>query len=129
MTSLAQSLGRVSNHTMKVREWEGEVVFLHEVAAGAADRSYGIHVAKLAGVPRSVTARAGVILNTLEADHHDKQGRPTVPTRQTAGDARQLSLFGADSHPLLDELKGLNIDNMTPLQAMQELARLRERAQ
>ena len=68
-------------------------------------------------------------INTLEADHHDKQGRPTVPARQSAGDARQLSLFGPESHPLLDELKGLNIDNMTPLQAMQELARLREQAQ
>src|SRR5690606_7281923 len=119
----------VANWNVAVREADGEVIFLHKIVPGAADRSYGIHVAKLAGVPRSVTARAGVILNTLEADHHDKQGRPTIPTRQTAGDARQWSLFGSDSHPLLNELKALNLDSMTPLQAMQELARLREQAQ
>jgi DNA mismatch repair protein MutS len=126
LTELPQTLKRVVNWNVAVHEKGGEVIFLHKIVPGAADRSYGIHVARLAGVPGSVTERAGVILNTLEADHHDKQGRPTVPARQTAGDARQLSLFGSDSHPLLDELKGLNIDNMTPLQAMQELARLRE---
>jgi DNA mismatch repair protein MutS len=66
MTALAQTLARVSNHTMKVREWEGEVVFLHEVAAGAADRSYGIQVARLAGLPESVLARARQVLGVLE---------------------------------------------------------------
>jgi DNA mismatch repair protein MutS len=126
LTELPQTLKRVANWNVAVREAEGEVIFLHKIVPGAADRSYGIHVARLAGVPRSVTDRAGLILNTLEADHHDKQGRPTVPARPTAGDARQLSLFGPEPHPLLDELKGLNLDNMTPLQAMQELARLRE---
>src|SRR5690606_21240178 len=66
MTALAKTLARVSNHTMKVREWEGEVVFLHEVAAGAADRSYGIQVAKLAGLPESVLSRARQVLDVLE---------------------------------------------------------------
>jgi DNA mismatch repair protein MutS len=129
LTELPQTLKRVANWNVAVREAKGEVIFLHRIVPGAADRSYGIHVARLAGVPRSVTDRAGVILNTLEADHHDKQGRPTVPARQSAGDAKQMSLFGPDSHPLLDELKGLNLDDMTPLQAMQELARLRQQAQ
>jgi DNA mismatch repair protein MutS len=66
MTSLGKTLPRVSNHTMKVREWEGEVVFLHEVAPGAADRSYGIQVAKLAGLPESVLGRARQVLAVLE---------------------------------------------------------------
>src|SRR5690606_24599029 len=105
-----------------VHEADGEVVFLHKIVPGAADRSYGIHVARLAGVPRSVIGRAEVILETLESDHHDSQGRPTVPARQNAGNVRQLSLFGPESHPVVDELRGLNLDDMTPLQAMQELA-------
>ncbi|HQZ13606.1 MAG TPA: DNA mismatch repair protein MutS [Devosia sp.] len=66
MTSLAQTLRRVTNHTMKVREWEGDVVFLHEVADGAADRSYGIQVARLAGLPESVLGRARQVLSVLE---------------------------------------------------------------
>ena len=66
MTALAKTLPRVANVTMKVREWEGEVVFLHEVAPGAADRSYGIQVAKLAGLPESVLARARQVLAVLE---------------------------------------------------------------
>ncbi len=66
MTSLAQTLARVTNHTMKVREWEGEVVFLHEVGDGAADRSYGIQVARLAGLPESVLGRARQVLSVLE---------------------------------------------------------------
>jgi DNA mismatch repair protein MutS len=66
MTALAHTLERVSNHTMKVREWEGDVVFLHEVAPGAADRSYGIQVARLAGVPETVLSRARQVLAVLE---------------------------------------------------------------
>src|SRR5690606_17001614 len=66
MTSLATTLERVSNHTMKVREWEGDVVLLHEVGDGAADRSYGIQVARLAGLPEKVIARARQVLAVLE---------------------------------------------------------------
>lgn len=66
MTVLADSLPRLSNHTMKVREWRGDVVFLHEVGAGAADRSYGVQVAKLAGLPQAVIERARKVLAQLE---------------------------------------------------------------
>jgi len=66
LTVLADSLPRLSNHTMKVREWHNEVIFLHEVAAGAADRSYGVQVAKLAGLPQAVIARAREVLEQLE---------------------------------------------------------------
>ncbi|MGE5546628.1 MAG: DNA mismatch repair protein MutS [Solirubrobacterales bacterium] len=66
LTSLASRLGRLSCHQMRVKEWQGDVVFLHEVAAGAADRSYGIHVARLAGLPGAVVARAEEVLAALE---------------------------------------------------------------
>ncbi len=126
LTELPQTLKRVANWNVAVHEADGEVIFLHRIVPGAADRSYGIHVARLAGVPRTVITRAGVILDTLEADHHDKHGRPTIPARENHTQARQLSLFGPESHPLLDELKGLDIDELTPLQAIQELARMKE---
>ncbi|MCA9025521.1 MAG: DNA mismatch repair protein MutS [Planctomycetaceae bacterium] len=127
LTELSQTLKQVANWNVAVHEQAGDVIFLHKIVPGAADRSYGIHVARIAGVPHGVISRAGVILDTLESDHHDKQGRPTIPARETTRDgARQLSLFGPEHHPLVDELKDLNLDNMTPLQAMQELARLRE---
>ena len=66
LTALAAKLPALACHTMRVKEWQGEVVFLHEVGPGAADRSYGIHVAKLAGLPQAVTARAEEVLEILE---------------------------------------------------------------
>ena len=66
LTALAAKLEHIANATVKVREWHGDVIFLHEVVAGAADRSYGIQVAKLAGLPPSVTARAAEVLALLE---------------------------------------------------------------
>ena len=66
LTALAAKLPALACHTMRVKEWKGEVVFLHEVGPGTADRSYGIHVAKLAGLPKAVTARAEEVLEVLE---------------------------------------------------------------
>jgi DNA mismatch repair protein MutS len=66
LTALAAKLPSLACHTMRVKEWKGDVVFLHEVGPGTADRSYGIHVAKLAGLPKSVTARAEEVLGVLE---------------------------------------------------------------
>ncbi|MDA4635724.1 DNA mismatch repair protein MutS, partial [Escherichia coli] len=67
MTSLSEKLTRLSNVTMRVKEWDGDVVFLHEVAKGAADRSYGVQVARLAGLPEAVVNRARDVLHQLEA--------------------------------------------------------------
>src|SRR5207344_899499 len=66
LTALAAKLPRLACHTLRVKEWRGDVVFLHEVAAGTADRSYGIHVARLAGLPESVLRRATTVLKRLE---------------------------------------------------------------
>ncbi len=75
LTALAAKLAELSCHTMRVKEWHGDVVFLHEVAPGAADRSYGIHVAKLAGLPPSVVARAEEVLKTLEIERAGRRAR------------------------------------------------------
>jgi DNA mismatch repair protein MutS len=127
LTDLPKTLPNAGNWNVAVHEQNGEVIFLHKIVPGAADRSYGIHVARLAGVPREVIERAGVILDTLEADHHDEAGKPTIPERKKRGGGRQLSLFEADAHPVVEELKSLNLDELTPLGALQELHRLRER--
>ena len=124
---LTQTLNQASNWNVAVQENNDDVIFLHRIVQGAAGRSYGIHVAKLAGVPRSVTARAAKILETLENDHLNQDGRPSVPQREmNRQKSRQLSLFELPEDPLLDEIRNLEVNGMTPLEAMQELDRLRQ---
>ena len=128
LTELSQTLKEASNWNVAVREQAGDgIVFLHKIVEGPADKSYGIHVARIAGVPASVIQRADVILDTLESEHIDDEGRPKIPARKSSQvDRRQLSLFDAPEHPVLDEIRQLEIDNLTPLAALQELNRIRE---
>ncbi len=127
LTELTQTLKHAANWNVAVRESQEEILFLHKIVEGSADKSYGIHVARLAGVPAEVIQRSQVILDTLEADHLDDAGRPKVPARRTKKSPhKQLSLFGGEHHPLLEELRELNLDEMTPLRALEELHRLRE---
>ena len=103
---------------MAVREWQDEVVFLHKIVDGAADKSYGIHVARLAGVPREVIERAKEILAQLEEEHLDAEGRAKIAStkkRRRGGDI-QLTLFGPADHPLLDEIRDLQVDHLSPIQ-------------
>ena len=135
LTQLEESLPRVTNLNVAVKEWNDEVVFLHRIVVGGADKSYGIHVARLAGVPAAVNERAKDVLAQLETDHRDALDRPTIAPpagHRGGGDggAYQLTLFGFADHPVLGQIQGLNLDGMTPLdalqflqQAQQELAR------
>jgi DNA mismatch repair protein MutS len=124
LTALAARLDGLRCHTMRVKEWKGEVVFLHEVASGVADRSYGIHVAKLAGLPAAVIARADEVLRTLE------QGEQSGAL---AGLAEDLPLFAAaarrprTAEPSAVEaaLAEINPDELTPKEALELLYRLR----
>ena len=128
LTELSQTLKQASNWNVAVREQPGDgIVFLHKIVEGPADKSYGIHVARIAGVPKAVIDRADVILETLENEHIDDEGRPKIPARKSSKvDRRQLSLFDAPEHPVLDEIRNLEIDNLTPLAALQELNRIRD---
>ena len=127
LTELTQTLKHAANWNVAVREVEDGIVFLHKIVPGPADKSYGIHVARLAGVPAAVVERSRVILETLVADHLDDSGRPKVPPRTTRKQKnRQLSLFH-DQHPLLDELRDLKIEELTPLEALEELHRMRQK--
>ena len=127
LTSLSESLRHTANWNVAVHEQDDEVTFLHKIVEGSANKSYGIHVAELAGVPADVIERAAVILQTLESDHVDEGGRHRIPARQTRRARRQqLSLFETPEHPVLDEIRNLELDAMTPLDALQELNRIRQ---
>jgi DNA mismatch repair protein MutS len=127
LTELTQTLSAASNWNVAVREDADDVIFLHQIVPGTADKSYGIHVARLAGVPREVVERARVILESLEADHVDEAGRPKVPERSTRPATRkQLRLFEAETHPVLDAIRELDLDRMTPMAALEKLHALRD---
>lgn len=128
MTALSKTLSRVSNHTMKVREWEGEVVFLHEVADGAADRSYGIQVAKLAGLPESVLSRARQVLGVLE---QRSSGGKAVVLDDLPLFAHQPPTPKAAVNPIHDMLDQVRPDDLTPRAAIDliyELKKIRDAA-
>ncbi|WP_153555661.1 DNA mismatch repair protein MutS [Roseimaritima sediminicola] len=129
LTELADSLPRVANYNVAVREWDDQVVFLHRIVAGGADKSYGIHVARLAGVPAAVNERAKDILAQLEANDRDQFDRPAIAPREQAKNntAMQLTLFGFADHPLLDEVRKLNVDELTPMQALNFLKAAQEK--
>ncbi|WP_292450939.1 DNA mismatch repair protein MutS [Mesorhizobium sp.] len=126
MTALAGKLSRLSNVTMRVKEWEGDVVFLHEVGKGAADRSYGVQVARLAGLPEAVVARAKQVLHQLE------EGEVSGKTNRLVDDLPLFSVAVKREAPkpakndVLGEALGvINPDEMTPREALEALYRLK----
>ncbi len=134
LTDLADALPNVTNCHVVVREWQDDIVFLRKVVPGRSDRSYGIQVARLAGLPPSVVARAREILNGLERDELSRGGRPSLTTEGNIGGtdvSRQLGLFQAPvaaEDPVQRRLKSLDLDNLTPLQALSLLAELKREA-
>jgi DNA mismatch repair protein MutS len=121
LTALAAELPGFVNLNVAVREWDDNVIFLHKIIPGAADKSYGIHVARLAGVPSGVVERAKQLLAQLEDKNLDAEGHARlVRHTQRKGD-RQLTLFMPVNHPIIDELRGLKLDELTPLKALQLL--------
>jgi DNA mismatch repair protein MutS len=126
LTDLSRTLASVRNLNVAVREWEDQVVFLHKIIEGAADKSYGIHVARLAGVPREVNERAKQILAQLEQEHLGENNRPKLARRgksQRVGDL-QLTLFAAEEHPVVKQLRKLNVNELSPMAALQTLQQL-----
>jgi DNA mismatch repair protein MutS len=128
LTDLEKSFDRVQNLNVAVREWEDEVVFLHKIVQGAADKSYGIHVARLAGVPREVVERAKDILVQLEEEHLDAEGRAKIARRpeQKLHGNLQLTLFGPADHPLLDDVRQVDLNQTTPLDALRLIQQWQE---
>ena len=122
MTELADELPRAANYRVAVSDEGGKIVFLHRIVPGGADRSYGVHVGQLAGLPRAVVSRAWQILEMLEAKSKDAKGN-----RKPAEQVSQLNLFSAGSG-VIDQLLGMDVTQMTPLEAINALYRLQEMA-
>lgn len=130
LTALSAKLPDLSCHTMRIKEWKGDVIFLHEVAAGAADRSYGIHVARLAGLPHAVISRAEQVLQILEkGDQASAASRladdlPLFAAMAQKPAPRQVVTEPEPSRVEM-ELRGINPDELTPRAALDALYRLR----
>jgi DNA mismatch repair protein MutS len=120
LTDLADRLERVTNVSVAVKEWQGSVIFLHRVNPGPSDRSYGIHVARLAGVPDATCRRAQVILRQLE-----KQELKVVETTAQGPKMMQLKLFPAREEVVAERLRRLQVETLTPLDALNVLAELK----
>jgi DNA mismatch repair protein MutS len=127
LVEVARMLPRVQCLNVAVSEEEGHIVFLHKIVPGGADKSYGIHVAQLAGIPRPVIHRAEEILAELEQRGDAKARRQAMQEIKVPA-VTQMTLFSAGQHPLIEELKQLAIDELTPIEAIGKLYELQEKA-
>lgn len=137
LTDLADMYDGIGNLNVAVREWRDEIAFLHKISPGAADKSYGVHVARLAGVPKDVVDRAQEILAGLEAARTSSSAdalrktlrQLTKGTKKGAAveaDCVQFSLFGPEDHPVVDALRRLDVDRLSPMDALTTLHRWKE---
>jgi DNA mismatch repair protein MutS len=127
LTELAELAAGVVNYNVAVREWQDQVVFLYRITPGRTDKSYGIHVAQLAGVPQQVLSRSREVLTQLEQgfsrqSHQGQLAKPRPPAPQ------QLQLFAEPTNELIERLKQIEIDRITPLDALALLKELRDQA-
>src|SRR5207253_2211909 len=126
-TDLAQRFSGVKNLNVAVREWEDQVVFLHRIVEGGTDRSYGIHVARLAGVPPEVLERARQLLGELSVQHVGKPRISRARKSDRAADESQLPLFVDPIQQFRAALGSLKIDDLTPMQALTLLREWKEK--
>jgi DNA mismatch repair protein MutS len=134
MTELAATRSGLQNWSVSAREYDGDIIFLHKLSAGAASRSYGVACARLAGVPEPVLARARAILADLERGAALPSGAPASLRARSRAGRPQLDLFGGGTevaedplrHPALETLRNLDVDRLTPLEALQLIAQLKK---
>ena len=130
LTELALLFPGIRNYNVAVREWGEEVVFLRKIVEGGTDKSYGIHVARLAGVPKEVITRAKEILEELEANSLDAYQRPKLGVERSKKDISgtlQIPLFFPKEQGIIDDIKGLDVSLLTPLEALNKLDELKKR--
>ena len=126
LTALADNFSGVKNYNVAVKEWKDEIIFLHKIIPGSTDDSYGIYVAKLAGIPKAVINRSRQILTQLELKNNLKE------KIAGANKEEQLSLFaGGAADPILEEIKSvieaMDVNNLTPMEALNQLQKLKEK--
>jgi DNA mismatch repair protein MutS len=130
LTEMALILPRVKNFNVAVREWGDHIVFLRKIQAGGCDRSYGIQVARLAGLPAEVIRRAKEILSNLEAneltpDREPRLATPEAPVLLAAEPRPQLELFSPGESRLVEAVRGLDVNGLTPMDAIKKLDELK----
>ncbi|MEJ2696404.1 MAG: DNA mismatch repair protein MutS [Candidatus Sulfobium sp.] len=127
LTELALDLDGVRNYNVSVREWGDEIIFLRKIEEGPADKSYGIQVARLAGIPDSIIARAKEVLHNLENEELSETGTPKLARKKTRKKKEQLDLFSSINDSVVNELMNLDADSLTPEDALRKIIELREK--
>ena len=125
MNQLADQLPALTTHRVDVREWQGDIVFLHRVVAGAADKSYGVQVAKLAGLPKPVVNRAQTVLKQLEANGAGAD-LPLFALQNLPDDVVDHEPIASDVSPAIEMLADLDVDALTPREALAKLYDLKD---
>ncbi len=124
LTELALLFPEIKNYNIAVREWGDEIIFLRKIVEGGTDKSYGIHVARLAGIPKEVIQRARVILNNLEAATLDVNGKPKFAPMKTGQGKKlptQLKLFVSKQDMIIEEIRKIDVSKISPLEALNKL--------
>jgi len=133
LTDIVQTSPRARNFHVAVREWQGEIIFLRRIDEGSASKSYGIQVARLAGIPDEVVARARDILKNLESAEYNEYGMPNIagPGAAEGVAAAQMDLFGGRRSPeeeaVLEDIRRADTERLSPLDALFRLAAWKER--
>ena len=129
LTELTRIMNGIKNYHLAIQEWGEEIVFLYKMTEGSCDESFGIHVAKLAGMPKGVVKRAREILNNLQKDSFQGTIYSRFLEKKEEGE-RQFDFFegGYQNHPVLDKIKEMDIDNLTPVDALKKIAELKKEA-
>ncbi|MBI4691328.1 MAG: DNA mismatch repair protein MutS [Nitrospirae bacterium] len=127
LTELALTLDGVKNYNVSVKEWGDEIIFLRKVEEGPADKSYGIQVARLAGLPQEILGRAKEVLTNLEKEELNETGEPKFASGKKKKKGVQLDLFAIKPEPIFSELANLDIERLTPQEALNKLRELKKR--
>ena len=130
LTELALLFPGIKNFNIAVKEWGDEIIFLRKIIEGGTDKSYGIHVARLAGIPKEVIQRARVILDNLEAATLDINGKPKfapLNAAQTKKEPAQLRLFASKQDAIIEEIKRLDTTRISPIEALNKLDELKKK--
>ena len=128
---MEKNFPRIKNYNVSVKEVDGKVIFLRKLVRGGSEHSFGIHVAEIAGMPRSIVKRSQVILKQLEADNASvgSAGKPNTERLADSREGMQMSIFQLDD-PVLsqvrDEILGLDINNLTPVEALNKLNEIKK---
>jgi DNA mismatch repair protein MutS len=127
LTELALVLDGVKNFNVSVKEWGDEIIFLRKIEEGPADKSYGIQVARLAGIPETIIKRAKEVLNNLENEELNETGRPKFASGKRKKQKVQLDLFSSASDSVINEIMAIDIGGLTPEEVVSKMIEIRKK--